>query len=391
MIDPSLFTPPYNNSLCIALIEAGCDVTLYTRKRRPSDFPIHEDVPVNFHFYRVSEAVRQRIGTGKIFLSIKAIEHVANCVQLLLELRRSRPDVIHFQWTPIPFVDWLFVRMASRIGPVVLTVHDTELFHNEATNSVQRFGWEKVLRHAEHLVVHVRSTVSKLSKIDNSLAEKVVVIPHGIFDWSGEYEKLSGAEIGASKARGVSDEKVCILMFGRMAMYKGVDILWDAWNRLDERIREASQLVFVGPAVGAAKQLLAEISLLERSNVIVRDEFLPEEELQAYLTRSDIVVFPYREIDSSGALMTAMNVDTAILLSDLPTFLDVVDDHQCAHSFSSEDSTDLARQLMTLVNSSKKRENLIDNLKLARIGQLSWKSIGEATAEFYSSIRDKKL
>ena len=64
MLDPSLFTGRYDDSLCAALAGQGQQVTLLGRPMRATDAISPRGYVYRPHFFRRSEALRARIGEG---------------------------------------------------------------------------------------------------------------------------------------------------------------------------------------------------------------------------------------------------------------------------------------------------------------------------------------
>ena len=79
MVDPSLFTGRYDDSLCRGLAAQGADVTLLGRPMRSTDAITPENYRYEPRFFRRSEALRARLGEGKAFRLIKAAEYGAAC------------------------------------------------------------------------------------------------------------------------------------------------------------------------------------------------------------------------------------------------------------------------------------------------------------------------
>ena len=73
MLDPSLFTPPYDSAICLALQDLGVELTLYTRSVRPNDFQLRSAVNADTSFYRLSEKMWHRTLPGR--LAVKVAEH----------------------------------------------------------------------------------------------------------------------------------------------------------------------------------------------------------------------------------------------------------------------------------------------------------------------------
>lgn len=126
MIDPSLFTLPYDRALVDGLTLSGHQVTLFGRRPGPDDNSARGVTLVDA-FYRFSSG---RLITGlpnKLRLGVKGLDHFWSMWRLGRVLRRARPDVIHFQWLPLPLVDRQMLAQLRRIAPLVLTVHDKSL------------------------------------------------------------------------------------------------------------------------------------------------------------------------------------------------------------------------------------------------------------------------
>ena len=96
LVDPSIFTPPYDQALGEALIRVGLLVEWFGRAPR-SDDPVSTDliqpVPV---FYELTERMRQR-WPESVVLMAKAVEHVWQSEKLRKHLVSNSFEVAHFQ------------------------------------------------------------------------------------------------------------------------------------------------------------------------------------------------------------------------------------------------------------------------------------------------------
>src|SRR5262245_32977996 len=97
LVDPSLFTAPYDAALTRGLVDAGVDPTWATRPLRQAD---RQEIPVErvdaFFYRRVDEALSL---PGKLRAIAKGLSHLAGLVGLVARVAARRPDVVHFQWT----------------------------------------------------------------------------------------------------------------------------------------------------------------------------------------------------------------------------------------------------------------------------------------------------
>ena len=112
VIDPSLYTWPYDAELVGALRAAGHDATLYG-KALPARDQRRDNPMLAPLFYRSLAEVEKERGPRIVFLARKGLSHVASMARLLRALRRARPDVIHVQWLLFPAADRLFLAQSS--------------------------------------------------------------------------------------------------------------------------------------------------------------------------------------------------------------------------------------------------------------------------------------
>ena len=76
--------------------------------------------------------------------------------------------------------------------------------------------------------------------------------------------------------------------------------------------------------------------------------FITDDELPAYFRRADLVVLPYREIDQSGVLFTALAFGKPMLLSDVGGFPEVAD-AGAARTFPAGDANALREAIRELI------------------------------------------
>ena len=112
MIDPSLFTVPYDEMLISALQRRGHRVDFFGKVLGARE-PVSAAVPLRQHFYGVLQSLRTERWPGPLAKIAKGLAHLAAMESLVRTLARERPDVIHFQWLPLPVVDRIFLARAG--------------------------------------------------------------------------------------------------------------------------------------------------------------------------------------------------------------------------------------------------------------------------------------
>lgn len=114
--------------------------------------------------------------------------------------------------------------------------------------------------------------------------------------------------------------------------------------------------------------LLAEIEASPwRDRFLFDLGFLPEARLAARIAAADIVVFPYREIDGSGALAATARFGKAIVATAVGTFAEPPA-RACLELVPPEDPAALAERSRTLIEVPARRAEAA--ARAARLGEL---------------------
>jgi len=359
VVDPSAFTPPYDHALCAALAAEGADVELYT-----SHFAYGPVAPAQGYvrresFYRTAA----RVSDARARRAVKLAEHVPN--MLLYRHAARTADVVHFQWLTVQHVDGHLLP-ANR--PLALTAHDVlPREPRPGQRSAQRRLYDRfgaVIVHSEH----GRSRLIGELGLDPA---RVHVIPHGAF------EHLDAEGPGpAGRPPPFQTDKPVVLCFGLMRPYKGIDLLLEAW----EGIQDAELWV-----AGMPRMDIAALRAGAPPGVRFVPRFIGDDELPAYFRRADLVVLPYREIDQSGVLFTALAFHKPLLLSDVGGFPEVAATG-AARTFPAGDVAALSRALGELIADPAALEALAERSREAAAGPYSWRSVARRTLELYDAL-----
>ncbi len=124
-----------------------------------------------------------------------------------------------------------------------------------------------------------------------------------------------------------------VLCFGLMRPYKGIDVLVEAWKGI-----ENAELWIAG----MPRMDISALRAAAPPNVRFVPRFIGDDELPAYFQRADLVVLPYREIDQSGVLFTALAFGKPLLLSDAGGFPELAGSG-AARTFPAGDAGALAK------------------------------------------------
>lgn len=357
VIDPPAYTPPYDHALCTALAAAGETVELVTSPFRHGKRPAPDGYELKDHFYRVPGP-----------LSVKVAQHPIDMLRL-----RSLPraDVSHFQWLPIQAID----RHLLPKGPTVLTAHDVV---PREPRPGQLGALSKTYNAVDAVVVHSEHGKGVLIDALDVEPSKVHVIPHGVFDY---LTRVSRPKPLPPEFAAV--EKPVVLQFGLMRPYKGIDLMLEAFTAADPD----AELWIVGMPrmeIDSLQQLAMDLGIDDRVRWLPR--FVNDDEIAAFFRRADIVSLPYRQIDQSGVLFTALAFGKPLLLTRVGGFTEVADKYGAALAVPPDDLTELARGLTQLLSDEPLRAELTTASAALAEGEFAWSSIAKRTIELYRAL-----
>jgi glycosyltransferase involved in cell wall biosynthesis len=369
VVDPSAYTPPYDHALCSSLAAAGVEVELYTSRFVHGRVPSAAGYQRREHFYRLAA----RVGDASARRAVKLAEHLPD----MLRYRRaaSSADVVHFQWLAVQYLDGLLLpsRRAHRDGrsaatvcrPLVLTAHD--ILPREARPG-QRAAQRRLYDRFDAIVVHSAHGRWRLTAELGVEAERVHVIPHGAL--------AHLAAGGNGTPAPFQTEKPVVLCFGLMRPYKGIDLLLEAWHGID-----AAELWIVG----APRMDISALTASAPAGVRFVPRFISDRELPAYFLRADVVVLPYREIDQSGVLFTALAFGKPLLLSDVGGFPEIAATG-AARAFPSGDAGALRGALRELLDDPATLAAMAARAREAAAGEYAWETVARRTIALYEQL-----
>ena len=314
----------------------------------------------------------------------KLAEALLNLFALTLRFLVRPPDVIHVQYLPmlkwqVP-VDLWFLELCRRRGAkIVLTVHDL-LPHDTAEAYKQTF--HDLYQMVDRMICHSDHIKKRLHDEFDVDGKRVAVIPHGPFFY--DLPATKDAEI--VRQFGVESGQVVVLWQGIIFPYKGVDLLLEAWKKV-ESSSDAACLVVAGTgAPELLEQIREQVGRLGLKDVKLHFRFISTEELVAMYRVADVVVYPYRAITTSGALATGLALGKTILASDLPVFRELLTDTENALLVNPENTDALASALLRLIDDATLRERLAAKVRAMNFGDESWLSIAQKTVDAYASV-----
>ena len=164
------------------------------------------------------------------------------------------------------------------------------------------------LKHVDGCVTLCKEVSADLLKIKSDAVH--TVIPHPTYDHFGDRVDKKEAE----KKLGIRDCARNILFFGLIRDYKGLDILIDAFSRLDDSF----QLIIAGEPYGSFEKYQRQIDASPNAKRIsLFPDYISDSEVKYFFSAADVAVLPYRSATQSGINAIANHFELPMIVTDV--------------------------------------------------------------------------
>ena len=126
----------------------------------------------------------------------------------------------------------------------------------------------------------------------------------------------------------------------------------------------------------------------EQEQVILRMQFIPDDEMELYLKGADVLVLPYKEIFQSGVLFLAYTFGLPVVATDVGSFREDIVEGRTGFLCEPGNPAELAKALETYF-----RSDLFKNLNIRRRElqnyaktKHSWDGVAELTRNAYAKM-----
>jgi len=181
--------------------------------------------------------------------------------------------------------------------------------------------------------------------------QPVKYIPLPIYDNYGDPMD----KIEARKWLNISPTEKVILFFGFIRDYKGLDLLIKAIA--DERVKAAGiKLVIAGEYYSnqaAYEQLIEELGVADQ--LILKTEFIPDEEVKYYFSAADLVVQTYKTATQSGISQLCYHFEKPMVVTNVGGLPEIVQ-HGKAGYVVEVDPTSIADGILQFYREDREKE-----------------------------------
>ena len=353
------------------LIENNIKVNLYTNSSTIN--PLIKDLKF-FQYYK------NIFNTKNKFLSL--LRYLIGSVKSHIHARVSSCNIFHYHLFGSSILVIFNMILAKLLfAKITLTIHDVKSFSKKNKSS---FYSSLIYFFSDLILTHNQFSKAEITFNFPYLANKIEIIPHGNytpFISIEENQKITRTKLN------IPQEKKVLLFFGMIKSVKGLDVLLKAMPEIIKSNPNILLLIAGKPwrdDFSKYEDLINNLKIRKYCQLEIK--FIDHKDVSSFYSASDIVVLPYRKIYQSGVLMMSLSYKKPVVVSDLPSFKEVVEDKKTVVFFLAENSSSLAEAIISLLNDEKLLVDIKKNSFDLMQEKFSWTHIGQLTSNAYDKI-----
>ncbi|MGM0626089.1 MAG: glycosyltransferase [Bacteroidota bacterium] len=289
-------------------------------------------------------------------------------------LRKNPPDLLITRfWMPFfgPSLGYVSGKLAGRSKRIAIL--DNVVPHEKRI--IDKPFTRYFLKRADAFVVMSRSVEKDLLKFKPDA--KYIFHRHPLYDHFGK----AVDKFEAREKLGINKDKKTLLFFGFIRKYKGLDILLEAFAKLDDSF----QLVIAGDCYGSFEPYQEQIDNnpnKKRIHTFVR--YIGDEEVPLFFSAADACVLPYRSATQSGITSISLHFELPVIATDVGGLKELIADNDTGKVIPEVNSEALVQGIHDFLHDntdSGYREN-IRKLK----AEMSWENLADNILELSEKI-----
>lgn len=269
----------------------------------------------------------------------------------------------------------LDVLLTRAVGKkIVWTIHNT-LPHDTQFPRLELWTRRLFVKLVDRIIIHQNCSVPQLAELYKFNKNKSEVVP------IGNYRQVYKPAIPKAEARKLLHiplEKWVYFNFGMLRPYKGIETLLQVWSDHQESLKD-SLLLVAGKAMDTSYGLELERQASNVSGVILRNQFIEDEQIHLYFSAADVVIFPFQNILTSSTLVLGMSYGKPVIAPKLDTLVETLGTAD-ALLYNPEDEHGL-------INAIKESQNCdldaMSEIVVKECDRLDWSKIGKKTYQLY--------
>ncbi len=345
----------FNNSLAVEYKNQGADVTVYSFSLQ---YP-------SFLFPGKTQYEEGDSPEGINIIPIINSINPFNWFKVAKKIKKENPDyVIIRYWLPF---------MAPALGTIAKLIKKTTKVFAITDNVIpheKRIGdsllTKYFIKSCDAFLTLSSSVLDDLSEFTDT--KEKIFIPHPIYDSFGEIVDKKQAK----QNLGLEENGKYLLFFGFVRRYKGLDIMIDVME--DKRIQDLGvKLIVAGEFYDNKQEYISQINSLGISeNIILKSDFIPEEDVKNYFCACDMITQTYRTATQSGVTQIAYHFERPMLVTSVGGLAEIVPHNKVGY-VCDINTKDIADCVVDFYDNNKEKQ-FSENTKTEK-KRFTWKEL----------------
>lgn len=279
------------------------------------------------------------------------------------------------------FQIWVIKQIGIKL---VWTVHNLKR-HEKTFRALEARFTEKLANRSNRVIVHCQNAAKEMQRKFRTIREnQISIIPHGHFS---EYYANNLTTEAARKKLNIDASKLTFLFLGELRYYKGIFDLIETFKFLnDPRL----QLIIAGRPHNhnIAREISQKVKAV--TNIRTNLNYVSDDDMQVYINASDIMVFPYRDIFTSGGIFLGISFGKPIIAPKSGCITDTLGETN-NFLYDPHSKNGLLKAIKASVASAHRLHEIgQENILLS--AEHDWKFIAQQTIQLYRAVvSDRKF
>lgn len=362
----------YNERLAVEFKKNGDEVTIQTFKLQYPGFLF----PGKSQF--ASWDAPENLSIKRTINSVNPL----NWIRSGYLIKKLNPDLVIFKYW-IPFMAPCFGTIARIIKwnkkTCIITIVDNMIPHEKRPGD--KLFNRYFVKPIDAYVAMSKPVLEDIRKIDPKKPR--ALSPHPLFDNFGDIRSKEDA----LSELGLDNKYRYILFFGFIRDYKGLDLLLKAMA--EKKVKDLPVKVIVAGEFYTKPDpyydLIEQLQIQDR--IILKTDFIPDNEVGNYFCASDLVVQPYKSATQSGVTQIAYHFNKPMVVTDVGGLAEIVPDGKTGYVVQ-QDPAAIANAIHTFFKENRAKD-FIENIKIEK-KKYSWSRMVETINTIHESINNQR-
>jgi glycosyltransferase involved in cell wall biosynthesis len=342
----------------------------------------------NVNYYNLRGDQNEQVPFGR-----KVIRILKYYYRLVKYAARSDSRLFHILWlNKFIYFDRTILNIYFKLlgKKLVFTAHNVNARERNGNDTpFNRLTLKFLYEIVDHIIVHTEKMKLQLVEGFNIKESKISIISFSLNQFIPKSD-LTRRE--AKEKLQLQESQYALLFFGRIASYKGLEYLVQAFSQFKEKKNQA-RLMVVGKIERDSTEYWKNIQrMIEeyqlRNYILFRIEYIPDEDIEIYFKAADVVILSYKNVFQSGPLFMAYNFGLPVIASDVGSFKEDIVEGQTGYICQPEDPKDLANKIELFFQSDLYKDLEVTQAKIRAYANETYsrEKNGKLTSDIYKKL-----